>query len=239
MIFAAGAGDKLVGNTLYCNFPEEAKKVAKVGDLISIDYEKIIKLKPDLIFITVEGNVKDSYEKLNKLGFNVFVSNPRNYTGIKKTFSDIGKIFNLENRTKKIISDWDLRYNKIINDAKSYPQKTTMFLIGLNPIILAGKNTFINELITSAGLINICADSPYNYPIFNREEIIKRNPDYILITGMSKDETKNLVKIYEEWRLLKAVRDGNLIVVEPDLFLRPGPRFVEALEKLFMKLHPR
>ncbi|MCX6150405.1 MAG: cobalamin-binding protein [Ignavibacteriales bacterium] len=238
ILFAIGAGDKLIGNTLYCNYPEEAKKITRVGDMLSIDYEKILSLKPDLIFITVEGNVKDSFEKLRSLGFKVFVSNPRNYEGIKKTFTDFAKIFNMEDKASLIISGWDFRYKKITNEVKNYPSKKAMFLIGLNPIILAGKNTFINELITSVGLSNIASDSPLNYPIFSREEVLKRNPDYILMTGMTNSETKNLVEAYREWKSLKAVRNGRVIVVDPDLYLRPGPRFVDALENLFNKLHP-
>ena len=238
MIFAIGEGKKLVGNTLYCNYPEAAKKITKVGDMLSIDYEKILSLKPDLIFITVEGNAKDSYEKLVKLGFKVFVSNPRNFDGIKKTFSDLGKIFGKQAQAKNIISEWDKHYNIITGEVKKYPPRTAMFLIGLSPIMLAGKNTFINGLMTSDGLINIAGDSPFNYPIYSREEILKKNPDYILMTGTSEKDSKKLTQAYKEWKFLKAIKSGNVIVVDPDLYLRPGPRFIDALENLFRKIHP-
>jgi iron complex transport system substrate-binding protein len=237
MIYAVGAGEQLIGNTLYCNYPEEAKIVTKVGDMISIDYEKILSLKPDLIFITVEGNVKNGYEKLTRLGFKVFVSNPRNYSGIKKTFKDLGKIFGMEDKANQTIKNWDERYNKITDEVKKYPAKSAMFIIGLNPVILAGKNTFINELLTSAGLTNIASDSPLNYPIFSREEIIKRNPDYIITTGMSSEENKEQISIYREWKTLKAIQKKCVLIVNPDLYLRPGPRFIDALEDLFKKLH--
>ena len=237
MIFAVGVGNKLIGNTLYCNYPEAAKKITKVGDMISIDYEKILSLKPDLIFITVEGNVKDGYEKLTKLGLKVFVSNPRNYPGIKKTFGDLGKIFGLEDKVKNEIKNWDDRFYRISEEVKKYPSKSAMFMIGLNPIILAGKNTFINELLTSVGLTNIASGSPLNYPIFSREEILKINPDYIIMTGMSTEESKKLISIYREWRSLKVIQNKNVIVVDPDLYLRPGPRFIDALENLFRNLH--
>lgn len=239
MIFAIGEGKKLVGNTLYCNYPEAAKKITKVGDMLSIDYEKILSLKPDLIFLTVEGNAKDSYEKLLKLGFKVFVSNPRNFAGIKKTFSDLGKIFRQRAKAENIITGWDKRYNVIAEEVKNYYRQTAMFLIGLSPIMLAGKNTFINGLMTSDGLINIAGDSPFNYPIYSREEIIEKNPDYILMTGTSDKDSKKLTQAYKEWKFLKAVKNGNVIVVDPDLYLRPGPRFIDALENLFRKIHSR
>ncbi len=238
LIYKIGAGDKLVGNTLYCNYPEEAKHIAKIGDMITFDYEKILSLKPDLVFITVEGNVKDSYEKLLKLGVKVFVSNPRNYNGIKKTIKDFGKIFNRDDCADKIISDWDDRYNRIIDEAKKMPYRKALFLIGLNPVIVAGKNTFINEIVTTVGLENIASDSPLNYPIFSREEVLKRDPEFMLMTGMSADEARDNLKGIKEWKTVKALINNNVVVVDPDMYLRPGSRFVDAIEDLFRKINP-
>lgn len=239
LIYKIGAGEKLIGNTLYCNYPEEAKRITKIGDMITFDYEKILSLKPDLVFITVEGNVKDSYEKLLKLGVKVFVSNPRNYNGIKKTMSDFGKVFDLKDNADKIISDWDIRYNRIVSEANKLPHRKALFLIGLNPVIVAGKNTFINEIVTTVGLENIASDSPLNYPIFSREEVLKRDPEFMLMTGMSTDEAKDNIKGIKEWRSVKAVKNKNVIVVDPDMYLRPGSRFVDAIEDLFLKITPR
>ncbi len=239
LIYKIGAGEKLIGNTLYCNYPDEAKRVTKIGDMITFDYEKILSLKPDLVFITVEGNVKDSYEKLTKLGIKVFVSNPRNYTGIKKTLFDFGKIFNLDSNANIIISEWDFRYNKIVTEASRLPHKKALFFIGLNPVMVAGKNTFINEIITTVGLENIASDSPLNYPIYSREEVLRRDPEYMLMTGMSADEIKDHIRGIREWRGIRAIKNSNVIVVDPDMYLRPGSRFVDAVEDLFRRITPR
>ncbi|RJP71290.1 MAG: cobalamin-binding protein [Ignavibacteriales bacterium] len=238
LIYKIGAGNKLIGNTLYCNYPEEAKHITKIGDMITFDYEKILSLKPDLVFITVEGNVKDSYEKLLKLGVKVFVSNPRNYSGIKKTIKDFGNIFNLEKNADQIISDWDIRYKKITDEANKLPHRKALFIIGLNPVIVAGKNTFINEIVTTVGLENIASDSPLNYPIFSREEVLKRDPEFMLMTGMSSDEVKDNLKGIKEWKTVKALKNNNVIVVDPDMYLRPGSRFIDAIEDLFRKINP-
>ncbi|MEI7811598.1 MAG: cobalamin-binding protein [Ignavibacteria bacterium] len=237
MIYALAAGNKLVGNTLYCNYPSEAKSVTKTGDMITLDYERILALKPDLILITVEGNAKDSYKRLRDLDLKVFVSNPRDFSGIKKTFSDLGSIFRMKTVSDSIIKGWDDRYNKIITEIHGYKKGKGMFLVALSPVMIAGKNTFINELITSAGIENIASDSKLNYPIFNREEILKRNPDYIITTDESKDIKDKLLKNYPEWRTLNAVRNDKIITGDPDLFLRPGPRFISAVEYLFNKLN--
>jgi iron complex transport system substrate-binding protein len=239
MVFAMGEGKKLVGNTLYCVYPEEAKKVAKVGDLITTDFERVMALKPDLILITMEGNTKDNYEKLKNLGFKIFISNPRDFTGIKKTFLDLGKIFKSSDKTENMVNDWNARYNSIVQESRKYPQLKAMFLVSLNPLMLAGKNTFINELMASAGLYNIASVSSTNYPVFNREELLKYNPDYIILEERFVKDINNMVKLYPEWKSINAVKNNNILFIDSYLYLTPGPRFIAALEDLFSRIHPQ
>lgn len=231
IIFELGLGSKLVGNTTLCDYPDSAKTIEKVGDLLTVNLEKIISLNPDLIFITVEGNSKSDYDKLIDLGFSVFVSNPRNFNGIKKTVRDIGKIFKVENRSENFIKNWDERLKIVKENVKTENKKSVLFLISINPIFTIGKNSFINEIINSAGLINIAEDLELNYPMFNREEVIKRNPDYIILMSDNAD-LSSLTEIYPEWKILKAVKNKNIFTVNADIFSRPGPRIIDAVEQL-------
>ena len=239
MIYYLGLENKLVGNTLYCNYPPAAQKIEKVGDMLTFNFEKIITLKPDLIFITVEGNTKETYDKFRELGLKIFVSNPRGYDGIKKTISDFGKIFGIESETKNKIAEWDSTISFIRNSTKSDSTRTAMYVVELKPIMLAGKNTFLNEFLQFCGLKNIAEDSPINYPLFSREEILKRDPDFIIIPTDGAKQIDNIEKIYPEWKGLKAVKNKNIIFVDRDLYSRPGPRFVEAVKDLYLKIHHR
>lgn len=236
MIYELGVDSFLIGNTTYCNFPEKAKSKIKVGDLLTVDYEKIVSLKPDLIFITVEGNSKNTYDKLKEYGFRVFVSNPRNYKGIKKTFTDFGKIFQKEKLVKTKIIHWDLIVDSIKTQCAEPDSASAMFLISIKPIMLAGGKTFVNEFLKFCGLKNIAASSQVNYPLFSREEILSKNPVYIIHSFMQKDIALDIKKAYPEWENLSAIKNGNIIAVDPDLFFRPGPRFVIALKYLYNKL---
>lgn len=228
----------LVGNTLFCNYPEAAKNVEKVGDMLTFNFEKIVTLKPDIVLITVEGNTKETYDKFHELGIKIFVSNPRNFAGIKKTYLDLGKIFGIKDRAKKKVAEWDSTIARIKKDSRNYHENTAMLLVDSKPIMLAGKNTFINEYLEICGLKNIAADSPLNYPMFSREEILKRNPDYIIYPSGSDEDFSSVLKIYPEWKNLKAVKNHHVLFVNRDLFTRPGPRFVQAVETLFSLLHP-
>ena len=235
MFFSLGLENHLVGNTMYCNYPPQAQKIEKVGDMLTFNFEKIVLLKPNLIFITVEGNTKSTYDKFHELGLKVFVSNPRNYKGIRKTYSDLGKIFGVTHKTETALTKWDSTLQSITATQK--PQnRTAMFLVELRPIMLAGENTFINEYLQFCGLKNIAANSKLNYPIFNREEILKRDPDYIIYPTGGGDTIEMLKEAYPEWKQLKAIKNNNVIFIDRDLYLRPGPRFIEALADLSNQL---
>ncbi len=236
MLFALGEGDKIIANTTYCNYPPEAKNKTKVGDLFSVNYEKLIGLSPDLIFMTVEGNSKGTYERLLKLGFKIFVSNPRNYEGIKKTFRDFALIFNDSAHADSIVVSWDARVEKIRKERKSKNKLKAMFVVSLSPLMLAGKNTFVNEYLKFCNLKNVADASPLNYPVFGREEILKDNPDVIILPEGKIKDTSSLLKLFPEWKNLNAIKTGSVYEINPDLFFRPGPRFVKALEFLCKKL---
>lgn len=236
MIFDLCLDDKLVGSTLYCYYPQEAQKIEKVGDMITFNFEKIVSLKPDLIFITVEGNTKDTYDKFRELGLTIFVSNPRNYEGIKKTYLDLATIFQIKQTASEKVTDWDSLVAKS-RKLKFDIEKTAMLLIETKPIMLVGKNTFLNEYLLFNNLKNIADDSPLNYPMFSREEVLKRNPDYIIYTSGGGETINDLISIYPEWKKLNAVKNNNIIFIDRDLYSRPGPRFAEAVYDLSTRLH--
>jgi len=232
LVFELGEGNKIIGNTKYCNYPDSAKKIENVADLLSVNLEKIIDLQPDLIFITAEGNSKADYNKLLNLGFKVFVSNPRNFAGIKKTMLDMGKIFKVSEKAEAIVNNWNMRIDSVKKTHEQIVAGSVMFLISTNPIYSVGKNTFVHQILTFAGLENITTDTDVNYPLLNREEILVRNPSYILLYETNNNDVQEILKAYPEWNTLSAVINDRVFFINADLFSRPGPRFVDAVEKL-------
>ncbi len=226
-LFFLGLGDKVVGVTRYCDFPPEAKTKKIIGGVIDPNYEIIVSLKPDLIIMTVEGNTKEAFDKLSSLGFKIFVTNPRNFEGIFKTILDIGKICGVEKRAIFLVDSLKNELGKIkkINTSKTKPK--VFVLLSLNPLMTAGKNTFINEIIENAGGTNIAENSKQNYPIFNREEILKLDPDIIILTDpeIEKDE---LLNFFPEWKHMKAIKENKIFKINPDILLRPSPRVILA-----------
>lgn len=238
MVYSLGLQKHLMGNTLYCNYPEEAKKIEKVGDMLTYDFEKIITLKPDLLFISVEGNTKETYDKFRELGLKIFVSNPRNYQGIKKTYSDFGKIFGVEKKAEDQIAKWDSVINFVASSSKSDTKKSAALMVEVSPIMIAGESTFFNEFFEICEIKNIASGIKMNYPVFSREKLLKQNPDYIFYPTALDDKLERVVNIYPEWKRLKSIKGKNFFLVDRDLYSRPGPRFAEAVQDMFNRLHP-
>lgn len=232
-IYDLGLEKLLVGNTTFCDYPEAAKSVEKVGDLMTINFEKILELNPDLIFVSIEGNTKESYDKLLELGFKVFVSNPRDFKGIKDSYMDFAKIFMVEEKAKARIKVWNNMVDSILTNAKNLQNVSAMFLISGDPLIVAGKGTFLNNYFHYCNIENIAPEDGNFYPMISREEVLNRNPKFIFTAtdhGITNEEVK---KMYPEWRSIDAVINDCVINIDPNLFYRPGPRFAEALGILY------
>ncbi len=228
-LFFLGVGDKVVGVTRYCDFPPEAKSKTVIGGVIDPNYELIVSLKPELIIMTVEGNTREIFDKLSNLGFKIFVTNPRNFEGIFKTIVDIGKLCGVESRANFLVDSLREELEKVrrVNSKGTKPK--IFVILSLNPLMTAGRNTFINEIVKSAGGINVGENLKQNYPIFSREEVLKVNPDIIILTdqNVGKDE---LLKLFPEWRYIRAVKEDKIFKIDPDILLRPSPRVVLAVK---------
>lgn len=228
IIFSIEADQYLVAVTKFCDYPQGASNKEKVGDLLNIDLEKVYSLKPDIIFMTVEGNNKSTYENLKKLGFQIFVSNPTNFNGILKTIKDIGLICGVYDKAEKISDSLKRIRDSLLVLNENFQKFSALFLISLNPLIAAGKNTFINEILTLANLENTIQTDKFKYPLISREEILKLNPDFLILPEDFQSEKDNFIQYYPEWKHLKSVKQNKIIYVEEDIFFRPSPRAFQA-----------
>src|SRR5512139_3275520 len=103
ILFSLGLDEEIVGVSIHCNFPEKAKNKVRVGSYISLDFEKITSLKPDLIIATGAGNTRDMVDRLGKLGFQTYVIYPKNFEGILKSIDHIGQVVNRDREARAII----------------------------------------------------------------------------------------------------------------------------------------
>jgi len=239
ILFDLGLDEEVVGVSIHCNFPEKAKTRPRVGSYISLDYEKIISLKPDLIIATGAGNTREMVERLEKLGFPAYVIFPKDLEGILLSIDHIGQVVDRKAEALRIIQDVKRRKAKIINLMKNVPRTKVFLQIGEAPMVTVGKGSFADDLIRLAGGENVAGEEKKMYPRFGMEEILKRAPEVIIITSMNTSANyEKVLQDWSRWKTLPAVKNGRIHLIDSDLIDRPSPRIIDGLEEMARILHP-
>lgn len=239
ILFALGLEDKIVGVTEYCNYPEEAKKKEKVGGFSTVNLEKVISLKPDLI-IASPLTGRENIESLRRLGFDVVVIQYNTLEDVLVKIRMIGNLTGKSGEASILLKNMEKRINAITEKVGNLPENErprVLYLLWHDPLRTAGKNTFEDDLIRAAGGINIAGNAT-RYPIINLETIIKEDPQVIIVALGMSNKTYEYVKNEDRLKNTAAIRNRRLYVVDSDIVNRPGPRIVEALEEFAKCIHP-
>ena len=237
-LFAIGAGDQVVGVTDYCNAPQEALNKQRVGGMTNPSIEGIIALQPDLIIVSMEGNLREDYDRLVRLGSAVFVTNPRTLDGIYHSLQQLGTLTGRTAEAAQLTSSLMAREDSI-RARVTGPKVRTLFVVSFHPLIVVGRNTFLNQLLEAAGAQNLAASIPATYPTYSREELAAQDPEAILVMADLLRDPRQLPELFPEWKRLRAVRENRVVRVDADLVSRPGPRAVDGLATLHSLLHPQ
>jgi len=239
IIYALGRECRLKGVTEFSDVPPEAARLPRVGSYVRLDLERIVALRPDLCIATKDGNPIEIVNRLEALKIPVYVVNPRNLDSVMETILKIGEILNAARRASIIVDKMRSRLNAVttlVADSSHRPR--TFFQIGVSPIVSVGTQTFIHELIVLAGGKNL-AQGPLPYPRFSREQVLSLSPELFLITSMARGANfEDIKREWTRWPDLPAVRDDRILLVDSNLFDRPTPRLIDALELLARLIHP-
>ena len=239
IVFALGQEQKLVGATTFSDYPAAAKDIPRVGSYIHLDLERIVALQPELCLAIKDGNPKDTVMRLESLGIPVYAVDPRNLESVMETLDRLGSLLHAEAQAGQVIASMRRRIELVDTAvAKSQYRPRVFFQIGVAPIVSVGANTFIHELIIRAGGKNL-AEGPVPYPRFSREQVIGLSPDVIIITSMARAAVFEEVKAdWSQWSHIPAVKTNRIFIQDSNLFDRPSPRLVDALEVLTKLIHP-
>ena len=239
ILFALNLDDRLIGATQFSDYPEKAKLLPKVGSYVNLDIEKIVSLEPDLCLATKDGNPKEIIDVLDALRIPVYAVDPRNLEKVMETVLEIGALLDAEKQADRVVSDMRKRINRVKNRVKTAAKRPKVFYqIGIAPIVSAGTNTLIHELIELAGGENL-AKGPVPYPRYSHEQILALAPDIFIITSMARGEVFERVKSeWCQWPEMPAVKHHRILLVDSNLLDRPTPRLVDGLEMLAKIIHP-
>ena len=238
IVFALGSGDDIVANTLHSNFPNESKKIFKIGGYSTISLEKIVLLKPTLIF--AQDYDEKLLQNLEKLNLNYYSFKTDNLESIKTTIKKIGEILNKKQKAKELILDIQTNLDSLKNIVNN---KKIMIVISprldLNrSIYISGNNLYFNDIIKYSGNKNAYQSKSKSQPVVNLEKIINMNPDIVILLApfMHKQKlTKEQLK--SSWKKLpiNAKKDNNIYVIDKEYAGIPSNRvkyFIQDFKKI-------
>ncbi len=225
ILFSLGEEKNLVGVTTYCDYPEAAKRIYKVGDFSNPSIERILELKPDLVIVNLpeQSRIK---QQLEKFGIRTFDSSPQTIDDIYAEILLLGKILKKENKADSLVS-----YMRMNIRAHNYKRKRVFIELSPKPLITIGANSYLNELIEMAGGKNIFADMKKDYPVISQEQVILRDPEIIIVLHPEP------VMERLGWQNVTAIKSNKVYTdLNQDWLMRPGPRLVfgfKELERIF------
>jgi len=234
IVYALGLGDRLVGVTTYCDYPEEARKKEKIGGMSNPSLEAVVSLRPDIVVMTTDGNPKGFEERLRSLKIKTYVFKARRLSDLPQGIRDMGLALGVKERADALAKDIERRINSFIHDSRFTvhgSRKKVLFIIWPEPLIVAGPGTAIDDAITLLGAQNIVSAPNLPYPKYSIEEIIRQCPDVIFIGKGHIDMKRASEGFLKKIEGLQAVKRGAVFYMSDKLY-RLGPRTIEGIEEM-------
>jgi iron complex transport system substrate-binding protein len=238
-IYALGLQDRLVGDTDFCDYPPDAQKKTKVGGAINPSLEQIAALRPDLVLLTKSLNLIETVNALDSLGISSYGTDPHTVKDIVSSTERLAGVLGVPEAGAAVGADLERHLADLQQRLNGVPPRRVLFIVWSDPLISAGKNTFIADALRLAGATSI-VDSSQDWPHMSLEEVVRLQPDFLVFAASHSDSGKNDFDVLAErpgWRGLDAVRNRHFAVIS-DAVNRPAPRIVSAIEDLARQLHP-
>lgn len=243
ILFALGLGDRVVGVTEYCTYPPEALAVDKIGGYSTINIEKVVAAKPDLVVASF-GNTEEVIEQLRSLGLTVIACNPHEISDVIDNIRMIGAATGSDEAAAELAADLEERIAAVsARTAGIEDRPTVVHVVWNDPLYVSGSGTFQDEIITLAGGTNAFSKVD-EWGVVSLEDFIATNPEIIIVNtgaGMSAEATDVLYDYFmtdERMSGLDAVTCGRVYLVDSDIIDRAGPRLIDALEEVAAEVHP-
>jgi len=228
LVYSAGAGDKIIATVEYSDFPEQAKRIPRIGNAYSINIEKIISLKPDIIIAWSEGNNLKEISKLQELGFKFYFSKVKNFESISEDIKNIGRIAGTEKISENTAEEFNRKIKSLRTTYSNKKKVSVFYQLWHNPLMTINKTHFIHHSISLCGGINIFANSPVQVPLVNVESVINAKPDVLIAAYKDVPGKTNTAFNWANNLPLTLSLDSDFFTLDPDLLHRPTIRLAKG-----------
>ena len=243
MLFALGVGDRLVGVTEYCDYPEAARSIARIGGFSVPNPETILALRPDLIVVSPAPQNKAAVDLLSERGVPIMVvAEPRRVTEIRGVLEALGAQFGRLDVARRLGDSLERRLDTLRDLVAKHERPATLISIQPEPLVVCAPDSYPADLVEIAGGSTVVRSSSRPYPFYSIEAVLRDGPDVLIETFMDIEDPEEAAaasrKRWRRHRSLPAVRDGRVHVLDGDALLRPGPRAPRGAAELVALLHP-
>lgn len=248
LLYALGLGGRVVGVTRFCTYPPDALKKPKIGDYVNPNLEAIAALKPDLVVI--QTNPVQLAGRLRTLHLKVLEVDQHDIAALYESIRQVGQATGTAPRAARLAASIRGSLDQVRKRAARFAPTPMMFVVGRTPgsldgMIVAGRTSYLNQVIEIAGGKNVFGDARAAYPQVSLEEVLARNPSAIVDIGdmaqdtsVTPEQVREVIALWQRVPTIAAVRDKRVYPIAPGGLLVPGPRVVEAARKLLAILHP-
>lgn len=232
ILFAVGAENQIVAVSDFSDYPPQAQNLPKVGgfDGKTLSLEKILSFNPDFVYLTnvMHNHLIPHFESLN---IDYYLSDANSFEQVKNEILQIAKITGHPSNGENLVKEIDSAITKINSQNQLLQKPTVYWEVWNSPFMSVGNSSFINDLIKTAGGINIFQEISQAYPTVSEETIVAKNPQIIIIpqnSGITVDSVKNR----KGWSQIDAVKNDKIFIVDDNLLTRSGARIGESAEYL-------
>jgi len=229
--FMEGELDHLIGVSEYTDYPPALQKLSSVGSYVHLNLEKILSMKPDLVLGTLDGNRKDEIQHLRELHVPIVLVKTGNFLEMYDSIQLVATVLDKSNEGKLMLKKLSQGLRQLRERGKTHVSKKVMLQVGDDPLTVAGKKSFLHDAITQVGVSNVYADADVHYPKPSLEDVLSRDPDFIVVAALGADLAPYLkmVKKWNQFSRLSAVKNNRVILLKSDALLRPTARILEGL----------
>lgn len=231
MLYAIGAGDKIIATISHADYPEAAKKIEVIGDYRGITLEKLITLKPDLVVTWPSGNKINQIAQIKKLGFNVVSSDPTTLTDIAKDIRTLGKLTGHQSKANQVAENFEQSLNKLTTQYQHKAPVKVFYQLWSKPLMTISQGSWINQFITRCGGVNVFGNATNPYPKISTENVLLTGAEIILVPDDKQTRSHELFD-WQQWQLLPAVKNKHIYHPNAKTLHRPTPRVLTPMKEV-------
>jgi iron complex transport system substrate-binding protein len=237
-LFALGFGNRLVGVTTSCDYPDHAREIPKIGGFMSPSLELIIAKRPDLVIGVSSATDPAKARAMERLGLQVTLISLASLSDILNSIKGIARLLGSPEAGEKLASKITVEIHGVKKRIEPAPRRSVLLVVGIRPLVAVGGKNFIDELITLAGGNNIATHAAQPWLNLPEEYVVAKAPEVIIEAGMGSERDAAGSARWGDLKSIPAVRQGRVYSYPSDKILRPGPRVGEALAELSRLIHP-